>query len=294
MQCEKKDFGQWEDAYTITHGSVKLCVVTAIGPRILSLQTGDSDNLLFVDTHSIARNDWHIYGGHRIWWGPETEQCYAPDNEPCAVEVASDLISITAPIDPVTKLQKVLRIRPSGEGFCVENCVRNAGEMLASGTIWALTCIRPDAQVFFPWGTPEKWDVKKICYWRSWATEHRSTLRSAQWEEGDDLFVIRPTGEEGKVGTTGYEGWIAATFPGQNATFCKSFTYMPGAHYSDEGCALECYTCAHFIELETLSPYYVLHPGEEMTQRELWHVYPKAVDVSHASSARACVGKTRI
>lgn len=291
MNCEKKPFMHWNDAWTLTHGDVEIIVVTEIGPRILSIKIAGGDNILFVDTKGIARDDWRIYGGHRIWFGPETEQCYAPDNSPCKVECTDDALIIEAPVDPATNLRKIMRVRDAENGFSIENAVKNDGDMLAFGTIWALTCVRPDAQVFFPWGTPKKWDVKKICYWREWGGTHGSTIRSEQWEQGDDLFVVRPTGEEGKVGTAGYEGWIAATFPACKTTLCKSFDYIRGGKYSDQGCAVECYTCPDFIELETLSPEYVVHPGEEVSHVEKWCVKNEIADVNSAELARKVVRK---
>ena len=273
MKITKQRFLLWNDAYVLREGAAEMIVVAGIGPRILSLRVTGGENLLFVDrTAKVARGAWKIYGGHRVWLGPEAESTYAADNAPCAVSVRRGEIMIEAPADPRTKLQKALAISGRAGRFHVRSIVRNTGSMLVSGGVWALTCIRPDAKVFFPWGRPGAWQVKKICYWQTWGGAHATNIASRQWQPGNDLFVIDPTGEEGKVGTAGHEGWIGATFPAARATFIKQFAYRADGVYADDGCAIECYTCAKFIELETLGPQQTLHPGESICHAETWTV----------------------
>ncbi len=287
MQVEMTSFEQWQHAVRLTAGRAEMIVVTAVGPRILSLRSGGGQNVLFVDHEGISRGDWRIYGGHRIWLGPEAEASYAPDNVPCAVDVRDNVVEISAPVDPLSLLQKVMIVSAEGETFRVRNIIRNTGTTLAPCVVWCLTCIRPDAKVCFPWGRPGQWVMKKICYWQSWCGGgHGSDIRSRQWQPGEDVFVIDPTGEEGKVGTSGYEGWICAAFPHAGATLFKRFAYHEGAAYVDEGCALQCYTCAKFIELESLSPQTVLHPGEQLCHEERFSILPGALDVYDTAAVR--------
>ena len=69
----------------------------------------------------------------------------------------------------------------------------------------------------------------------------------------------------------------------------KHFAYEEGAAYVDEGCALQCYTCGKFIELESLSPQRVLHPGEAVCHEERMRIVPGAVDVYDARAVRSVV-----
>ena len=255
MKISKCTFGNWKTAYKLTTAKAEMIIGTDKGPRILSLKVNKGSNILFGDeTGKMGRDKWKIYGGHRIWLGPETETCYAPDNAACSVKVEKQQIIITAPIDPVTNTQKILTVSETKKGFNVTNTVKNTGVMLITGAVWGLTCVSTNAKVFFPWGRPGNWEMKKICWWKGWAG-HGSNISSKQWQPTNDFFIINPTGEEGKVGTGGYEGWIAATFPEAKTTFVKKFQYQNNAEYLDDGCAVQCYTCDKFIELETLSPF---------------------------------------
>ena len=84
------------------------------------------------------------------------------------------------------------------------------------------------------------------------------------------------------MGTRGYEGWIGGMFPKANATFFKKFAFQENARYGDEGNAIQCYTCKHFIELETLSPEAMLYPGECVSHEETWVARRGLADLSGA------------
>jgi len=288
MRIDVTSWGPWQRAYRLTDANVEMIVVTEIGPRIVALRVNDQPNVLFQDQGAIGRGDWRIYGGHRIWMAPETEASYAPDNQPCTVTVDDDALVVEAPIDPWSKLQKVLVISAAGGVFSVRNIMRNTGVMLATGAVWALTCVRPDAKVFFPWGRPGNWRMKKICYWTSWCGGAQgSQVQSPQWHPTEELFIIEPTGEVGKVGTNGEEGWLGAIFPAATTTFYKQFVRQEGATYLDDGCAIQSYTCKDFIEMETLSPHAVINPGEELAHEELWRARAGLADLTNVAAIRA-------
>ena len=283
MKIEKTTYKGCADSYRLVHGDAEMIVVTQFGPRILSLSVG-GENLLFEDDGKLQRGDWLIYGGHRVWVSPETEQTYAPDNAPCEAVVEGETLLVTGPANPDTKLRPALRISAEGERFVVDNLITNTGEMVQTGGVWALTCVAPTGKVCFPWGRPGAWHLKKIVYWNNWST-HTSDVTSRQWRPGPDLFVIDPTGEEGKVGTANYEGWIALSRP--DATFIKTFEHIEGATYPDDNCSMEAYTCDLFIEMETLSPSVTFYPGETTGHREHWLATKQAVDVSKPETVRA-------
>jgi hypothetical protein len=291
LQIEQTRFLEWEQAYKLRLGEAEMIVVTEIGPRILSLAAGGGPNLLFVDEEmKIGRGEgehaWHIYGGHRIWVAPETEGSYAPDNTPCDVEIAEGELTVLAPPSAQTNLQKRLTVRARDGRFVLEHGVRNIGDALYTGAVWALTCVVPRGVVAFPWGRGDVWDLKKVVYWNRWI-DHRSDVTSGQWVPGPDLFRIFPTGEEGKVGTNSPEGWVALCR--EDATFIKSRQWLPSVHYPDEDCSLQVYTSAAFIELETLGSLVTFYPGSEVTHEEIWMVTGQAVDPMDGAALRALV-----
>ena len=292
LQVEKTEFLGWRGAYRLRLGEAEMVVVTEIGPRILSLRVGGGPNLLFVDEEirfgsGEPGDAWQIYGGHRIWVAPENENAYAPDNTPCEVEVSDGCLTVLAPIMHRTRLQKRLTISALGDRFLVEQGVRNRGDALHLGAVWALTCVEPKGGVIvFPWGRGGTWDTKRITYWARWM-DQRSDVTSGQWQPRPDLFRVVPTGEEGKVGTNSPEGWVALCRP--DATFIKTRQWVP-ASYPDEDCSLQVYTCSSFIELETLGPVTTFYPGVEVVHEETWIVTAQAVDPGDGAALRRFVG----
>jgi len=291
IKIAKTAFMGWKNAYRLTLGEAEMVVVAEVGPRILSLSAGGGHNLLYVDAATAGKGqgdaDWHIYGGHRIWSSPEGEAAYAPDNAPCEAKVAGGKLTLETPVNAQTKLRKRLTISAEGERFVVESALINASPFVFGGTIWALTCVVPQGTIALPWGSGGTWDVKRIQWWQGWAG-HSSDVRSKQYLPGPDLFQIRPTGEEGKIGTHTPEGWLALCR--KDATFIKSFAPDMHAAYPDGGCSVEVYTCASFIEMETLGPVMVLAPGQVVAQREVWTVTSQAVDPEDGAALRALKG----
>jgi hypothetical protein len=229
---------------------------------------------------------WFIYGGHRIWVSPESEASYAPDNNPCAVEVSDAGIDVLTQVDPQSRLQKRLTVGADDDRFVVSSTIRNMGDALFLGAAWAITCVVPSGVIAFPWGSGGSWDQKTITYWNQWM-EHSSDVTSVQWSPGPDLFRVAPTGEEGKVGTNSPEGWVAQCR--DDATFAKWRKWAP-ADYPDGGCSLEVYTCEQFVELEMLSPLQYLYPGSEVAQEEVWTVTPQTVDPADGTALRQLIG----
>lgn len=290
LRIEQTEFLGWREAYRVRLGEAAMVVVTEIGPRILSLSVGDGPNLLFVDQKTAGQGqgdaDFHVYGGHRVWVAPETEDTYALDNEHCEVEISDAGLTVTGPITPQTGLQKRLTIGAQGDRFVVEQGVRNTGDTLYAGAVWALTCVEPKGVIAFPWGRQGGWDLKKIIYWNRWM-DHGSDVASGQWQPGSDLFKIVPTGEEGKVGSNSPEGWVALCR--EDATFVKSFRWLADVRYPDQDCSLQVYTCEQFIEMETLSPLTTFYPGQEVVHREVWTVTAEAIDPADGAALRSLV-----
>lgn len=269
MNIEKTTYGDGLEAYCLTHDNMEMIVVTSIGPRILSFKWEGGPNLLFNDKSGGGYKDWKIYGGGRMWTGPENEACYTPDNAPCEVIVDEDRFTVFGSIE-ASGLQKSIEISPNleGLGFRVDYVLRNTGEMLAAGNIWALTCVEPTGKVMTPWGEgSEAWATQMVRFWRDWAGHH-TNIASPQWKLGQDTFGIEPTGEEGKVGLYTESGFMAQLR--EDGTFIKTFEPIPEAEYPDGFCNIAFYTCDTFVEMETMSPKYTFVPGGEYVHSETW------------------------
>jgi hypothetical protein len=286
MEIRQIEFSGSRDCYECRIGDAALVITADFGPRILSLSAG-GPNLLFVDEgRRMGNGQWLLYGGHRLWIAPETRSTYAPDNGPCRAETDGGHVTVTT-LDETLGLEKSITVSERGGNFLVAHAVVNRGDTLVSGAIWALTCVVPHGTAFFPWGTGGDWDLKKIVYWKRWMN-HATDLKGPQYVPTDDLFLVRPDGSEGKVGTSGTGGFIGMT--GDGFTFVKRFDRIASAPYCDEDCAVQCYTCADFVELETLSPMVTFFPGRPVVHEEAWTVRDTAVDPADGRAVREVIG----
>ncbi len=287
MEIEQVEFSGSPNCYACRIGDKSLVITADFGPRIISLAAGGGPNVLFVDEgRGMGSGGWLLYGGHRLWIAPETRSTYAPDNGQCRVESDGGRLTVTT-LDEALMLEKSITVSERGGDFLVAHTAVNRSDTLVVGAIWALTCVVPRCTVFFPWGTGGDWDLKKIVYWKRWMN-HTTDVGGSQYIPTDDLFLVRPDGSEGKVGTSGTEGFIGVA--GADYTFVKRFDRIASAPYYDEDCAVQCYTCADFVELETLSPTYTLFPNRPVIHEEEWIVRATAVDPADGQAVRRLIG----
>lgn len=285
MEWKKTSFGKRSLCYEITLNNIKMIISADVGPRILFFGFKDGENVLFHDEEEkISIGEMKLYGGHRFWISPESKNTYSPDNTPCKVIENENSISFIS-FDPNTEMEKNLTILEKNGKFIVRHILTNKGKLLYSGAIWALTCIPPKKGIiFFPWGNKGEWKLKKIVYWQKWAGEASTNIKSSQFVPEEDLFLVYPSGETGKVGTTGYEGFVGVTT--ENYTFIKKFNFIDGALYPDDNCAIQVYTSENFCEIETLSPLYTLLPNVEYIHDEEWILLPHRVNPKNGEEVR--------
>jgi hypothetical protein len=273
------------DAVRITNGKKdEITLLSGLGPRIIQFKPGGGKNFFYVREEdfrgSAERSDaWRIFGGTRLWTSPETILSYRPDNEPCEAALTENSVTVTTPADQQSHLRKSITVEPTHRGFVVTYGLANEGPHLLQAGLWALSCLAPahnepsgqsergGAAIFLPWGEDSGWNVKDMRYWRSWLGV-QTDVESAQWRPSNEFFTVRPTGEVGKIGFANLNGFVL--FRRGGLTFVKRSSYVDGAPYPDGGCSTEIYTSADFYEIETLSPVYLMKPGEEYFHREEW------------------------
>jgi len=272
-----------------------LVVVTGIGPRITCFLPEGRENIFYVDDEetgprSAGDSKWHLYGGTRLWISPEAETSYSPDNSPCDVTIEDRKVTVISPVDKTTKLRKLLKIEARSKSFDVTYTIKNEGTHLFTAGLWAITCMKPldESAIYLPWGETSRWNIKDIKYWRSWLGSN-TNVASGQWNPTDEFFIVKPTGETGKVGFANRCGY--AVYRAGQTSFIKKSDYIPTANYPDDGCSCEVYTCEKFYEIETLSPLFVMKPDETCSHSEKWWAGFEKIDTNTVQSVNAFVEK---
>jgi hypothetical protein len=305
MKIERFEYRDWPEAYRCTVGPAELVVVTAIGPRILSLRLDGGTNVLFEDETDFGVGAWRLYGGHRFATAPESAASYTPDNTPCAAQVANGRLLITQPPD-ANGLQKTLTIGPGlpTPGFEIVHELANRGRHGWHGAPWACTCVKPGGPVIIPRPAPNHrkrdglaplnplapevgtpvgivslvTDSEGACYW-TLADDHYASPTHPQWGWTADRFVIQPPLAKGKVGLFSPEGCLALVRP--DLTFLiRAAEVEPHRAYPHGGCNIEVYTSAHYLELETLGSLTTLAPGQQLIHRQQWQLLRPALTPS--------------
>jgi hypothetical protein len=272
----------------------ELTILTEVGPRIISFRPEGGDNFFYVNDENFkgdAHPDkWHVYGGTRLWVSPEAPITYAPDNRAVKTEVEDSRVTLTAP-DPRTGIKRIIEVKARERTFSLTFTILNEGTMLHTAGLWVLSCLEPAAgtSIYLPWGEEGHWNVKDMKYWRSWL-EAGSDIESKQWSPTNEFFIIRPTGETGKVGFRNRYGF--ALFQRDTLSFIKRSPYYESAQYPDDGCTFEVYTSREFYEIETLSPLFCLKPGIPYSHREEWWAGHETIDTGSIASVHSFANDT--
>jgi hypothetical protein len=256
-------------------GDITLVVVTSVGPRIAWFGRTGGENFLYWDDADVHRQGaWRMYGGHRLWitrpLADESDETFAPDNEPCRIERTPDGVRVSASALG-SPIEKRLSISERDGCWTLEHSLHNTGELLWSGGAWALTCTRPlpDTCYRIPLGGMSKaWDVATIVIPMRWAS-HTSRLDDAQFTFSADALEIRPQNDEAKRMVLAPHGIIEMR--DRRGVFRKTSPFDIDARYPLEtNLAIYLAPNASMVEMESMSPQRTIRPGDALVHLESW------------------------
>lgn len=218
---------------------------------------------------------FYFRGGHRLWHAPEAmPRTYIPDNVGASLSDLPDGIRIEMPAEPWTHITKSMEIQlnPDQPQVIVRHELRNDGAWASQFSVWALTMLRLGGVGIFPQpvGNVDEAGLlsnRQLILWPYTRTgDPRLTLR-------DDFILVHatPSLPPFKFGYFNPHGWAAYWLDG--VLFVKRFESPMDAAYPDHGCNVESYCNDKFIELETLSPFGSVQPGQSVVHTELWEIY---------------------
>jgi hypothetical protein len=273
-------------ALEITTSEVKLTAVTEFGPRIAFLGRPDGENLLYWQNNGVKRGDWQMRGGHRVWvtrpMADEAEETYSSDNDPCDVHVTDGCATIVSPVNPSSQTCRGIKISQLDERtFRVESFITNAGQLLYSGGVWALTCTNPAGgkQYGIPFGKPNQaWDTIHLVIPRCWAG-HTTLVNDPQISLNEEFMIFNPQGIEAKRVLRAPHGIIAMSDYSQGVSFIKQSPFNPRGQYP-LGCNLAVYVAPgnFMVEMETCGEEATLLPGDTITNAEVWKLVDEVFD----------------
>ena len=272
MQYEIRNTERWGKVLWLKNQGLEIGVALDFGIRIVHLSREGMENLYYEqptdrsDTFTTDKG-WILYGGHRMWLAPESDDSYYPDNDPVSYTILDDGVLIQQQEDPWKKEKKRLQIRFLEDGGVeLLHSFQNASQETVVGASWGINTLDggtakisfAGARGFNPkrvvslWGHTDLHDPR--------LTFDKESLTATFMDVSDYL----------KIGLYANPGKAVFKNKGQKLTI--EFDAAPMEDYMDGGCNFELYMCRKFMELETLGTRTEIHPGECASHREVWHL----------------------
>ena len=221
----------------------------------------------FFDKNLPGKGGWHIYGGHRLWKSPEYMDTYYPDNAPVAVETLSDGAVFTSEPELTTKLRKSVKITMADDGtVTLEHKITNTGkEKTGKIALWALTVMDKGAKGEFRLSSADTGFLpnRNLVFW-----PYSDLTDDRFFTDGKKVTLDWKDRPPFKLGARVDDGKLVIRTKG--LVFTKRFGCVDGAEYPDMQCNAELYTNELMFEVESLSPYTELAPGESAVHSEVW------------------------
>ena len=272
---KKISFNGWENCVELESGDFRLIVTTEVGPRVIGGFLKDSPNLFYVNEATAGAKggeEWRIYGGHRLWTSPESlPRTYEPDNNETGFVEDGDAAVFSSGTDSRTGIYKSIKIRPLGENsFELKHKVSNNSMWDIELAAWALSVMAPGGTAVVPIPEGDKTSLLPNRYLTVWPYTNMADTRVSWGEKLIMLKQDKTAKTKFKFGLNDEDGWLA--YVNNGVAFIKNFAHLVDAEYPDNGCSAEVFTNSDMLEIETLSPLYVLAPGEEIEHVEIFRV----------------------
>ncbi len=279
-------------ALSLSNGDVELAVSTGMGPRVLRYGFVGGANFFKEMSASEERRltgdqGWRVYGGHRIWVGPESPSyTYTPDNDPPAITRGKDSIRATSPVDAAGIEKEIeARLAPSGSRATIIHRLTNRSVWPLRYAAWTLSMMAPGGAAIAPFperGThPE--DLPPSNPLVMWAFTNWTDPR---WSLLEKYLVLRqdparPSPEKAGL----FRPLTAAAYALGDDVFVKTCQAEPGREYPDMGSSLELFANDMFLEIETLGPIEAVEPGQTVEHVEEWSLHRGAAPATINDSA---------
>ncbi len=281
---EKIPYAGWQNCYRLSNGEVELIVTSDVGPRIIRYGFVGGQNFfveLEEDLGKTGGDNWRLYGGSRLWVGPEDPvYSYGADNDPVQIEIAGSSLTAQAPVEH-TGVQKGIKVELSDEGSAVRVVYT-----LANRTIWPLRVATWVLTMMAPGGAgittlpPRGTHPEVLAPTNPLVVFAFTNMADPRWSWLEKYIVLRQDPQNAdpeKIGLFNPATRGAYLLNGE--LFVKKFAASAEEEYPDMGSSYETFTNERFLEIETLGPLRTLQPGESIEHLEEWSLHrPVAVE----------------
>lgn len=285
------------DTVTLGNGHVEVGVAPGVG-RIVRFAPAGGENVLWVAPAGAYDHPFVAYGrtyvnvgGDKVWptvqalwpraygggdWPPEA----AIDGSPWTlVEHSPGRIVIESPVSPAlgVRVRRTIALPANAPRVEITNELTRVKPSVFPVHLWTVTQAVPPAAVMLDIAA-DRAAAPPFVHLSDPAAvaPHLATV-------ADDEAVRWRLDQVGdaKLGTLGR--WVAALYP--DTIFLQSTGFDPRAAYPDAS-SVQVYSSGDYTELELLSPFVHLQPGQTLTNRVTWQLLPRPADASPESLHR--------
>jgi hypothetical protein len=294
VKVEKAEYKGWPNCYRVSNGEVELVVTTDVGPRVIRFGFVGGQNIFKEYPEQMGKSREEKFqgrGGSRVWKAPEDPVAtWAPDNVPVTVKATPTGLIATAPVEPLSMLQKEIEVSmdPSGK-VTVFNRITNRSLYSLEFSPWVLTQMAEGGMAItgFPPRGKHPINLEATNPLVMWAY---TNLADKRWRFTKKYLTLQQDAsnhDAQKLGTFNTDTWGAYLLNGE--AFIKRTKADPAKTYPDFGCSFETFTNNEFLEIETLGPLQKVAPGETVQQTEQWGLFRnvKLSEVSDEAIDRA-------
>ena len=279
MALDYVRFGGWENNVRLSNDRVELIITLDVGPRVISYRTSAGENVFKTFADQLGRvgeSEWQARGGHRFWLAPEDKvRSYVPDNTEIEHRVISDdaveFINEPTSVLPVKKILR-LSLDPGSSRVTVVHRAENHGPEEIQLATWGLSVMAPGGIKIIPM-PPLGEHPRDLLPNRTMILWPYTDMADDRWHWGKNFITLRqsPTRGPAKIGLAHRENWVS--YHRADTLFVKSFAYLEGAIYPDNGCNFETFTNQEMLEVESLGPLVSLAPGATTEHAEDWQLF---------------------
>ena len=274
MQFLEKNTPQWGRVLWITDGCTELAVALEFGIRIVHLSCVGHENLFYVQpadrSDGFTEGDWCLYGGHRLWLAPESNDSYYPDNSPVQYTVKGDMILFEQEIDQLLLVRKYLSVAFQTDGSIqVVQKIENISDRVIEGAAWGVNTLDAGGEAEITFGCTNTGGFNPQRVISLWSDTNVNDPRLT-FEKDRLLARHLPSSDYLKIGLYSKPG--RAVFKNKGQRFTLTFDAELLEFYPDNGCNFELYMCMQFMELESLGKMTRILPGQSAIHTEVWHL----------------------
>lgn len=270
-----KNTSQWGRVLWLSNDVLEIGVALDFGIRVVHLSCVDCENLFYVQPEDLSDGfcsdeGWRLYGGHRIWMAPESEDSCYPDNAPVSWEETKNGILFTQQPDLALGIRKSMLISFLADGGVrLTQSVENISSMPIDGAAWGVNTLDAGGRAEVSFTNNDKRGFTPHRVVSLWSDTNLHDPRIT-FEKHRLLAQHMPLTDYFKIGLYCLEG--KAVFENKGQRFTLMFDSQPLPNYPDNGCNFEMYMCKQFMELESLGTMAHILPGESTSHSETWYL----------------------